>query len=97
QLVVTFGALDAGPGPLEQKVTVAPPLFDASARVSVELDQSSPEIYGSHGFRIAIQSINVTNPSFSVDQSLAQLQDMSYPQTVPTSYFLTQSSYVLLL
>jgi len=95
---VSFGALVASAGRLAQDVVSAPPLFEASAPVALTLDQTSEATYGTHGFRIAVQSVDDgAPPSFTVTQSLAEIQELSSPQTVPTTYYLAASNYVLLL
>ncbi|OJY28152.1 MAG: hypothetical protein BGO98_21645 [Myxococcales bacterium 68-20] len=94
---VTFGPLDGGAYALEQPVASNPPLFDASAPVTLTLDQSIEATYGTHGFRIALRSSGDAGASFTVDQSLAEVQQLSAPQTVPTDYYLAASNYALLL
>ena len=95
---VTFGALDASAGErLEQEVATAPPLFAASDATTLALDQTSEATYGTFGFRIALRPNDGGAPSFSVDQSLAEVQDLSSPQTIPTAYFRAASNYALLL
>jgi len=100
---VTFGSLDAGPGPLEQHVASSPPLFDASAPVTLMLDQTSEATYGTHGFRIGFRAAldgghdAGTIARTVIDQSLAEVQDLSSPRTVPTTYYRAASNYVLLL
>lgn len=95
---VSFGALDAGPGALAQNVVTTPPLFDASPPVTLKLDQTKETTYGTHGFRIAVQSNGAdASAAFSVEQSLADIQDLSFSQTVPTSYYMEASNYALIL
>ena len=98
ELDVTFGLLlDAGVGErLEQDVAISPPLFDASAATTLAVDQTTETTYGTHGFRIGLRSDGGA-PSFTFDQSLAEVQDLSSPQTVPTTYYLAASNYALLL
>ncbi len=102
---VTFGAFDAGAvdgggGGLGQVVATNPNLFDASAPpVKLMVDQSEENVgvYGDHGFRITLRPADGGAPSFEVDQSLAEVQELSAPATLPTTYYLAASNYVLLL
>ena len=103
ELDVTFGALGDGSDPLDQQVATAPPLFEAGEPTTLGLDQTSTATFGSHGFRIALRHAeDAGEPSdggalFFVDQSLAEVQELSFPQTVPTTYFRAASNYALLL
>ncbi|MBX3223915.1 MAG: hypothetical protein KF795_25605 [Labilithrix sp.] len=98
RLEVTFGAFeDAGAGALEQSVAVDPPLFDPSAPVTLSLDQTTESMYGTHGFRIARVPEGDGTATFTFDQSLAEVQQLSSPRAVPTTYYLSASNYVLLL
>lgn len=96
QIEVTFGLLDAGTGPLAQEVASSPPLFDASPPVTLNLDQTDAKTYGTHGFRVALRAPDA-GVAFSVDQTLAQIQELSTPRAVATTYYLAASSYALLL
>jgi hypothetical protein len=96
EIEVTFGPLDADTGPLARKVASSPPLFEASPPVTLDLDQTDVTTYGTHGFRIALRGPDAGVP-FHVDQTLADIQELSTPQAVATTYYLAASSYALLL
>jgi hypothetical protein len=114
QLELTFGELETSPdGRLPQGVSSAPPLYELGSRAMLHLDQSSQSVYGSHGFRIALRSLEAGAPSaatldasaadasapasFLVDQALAEVQELSFPQLLPNQYFRPGSSWVLLV
>jgi hypothetical protein len=92
-LSVSFGELDAS-GALAQRVADAPALFDASAPVTLPLDPSSQSVYKTHGFRIAYGG---AGSGVSIDQSLASLQELSSPDSLPGPYFAVAERYALLL
>ena len=92
-LDVTFGQLDADAGPLAQPLSDGP-LFQGGSHESLALDQSAPSVYASFGFRITATSGAST---FSTDQSLAAVQELSAPRELPTTYYRAASSYALLL
>lgn len=100
---VTFGALDSSDGgrSLEQTVIANPPLFEAGAPKMLAVDQTSDAVFGTHGFRIALRPIDdpagAAAPTFFVDQSLAEVQELSFSPTVPTTYYRSASNYALLL
>lgn len=89
-LDVTFGDLGKDAGLLDQSVQVGQ-LFAGGPQTTLTLDQSGDAtIYGTHGFRI-------TSGAFSVDQSLAAVQELSSPRELPTDYYRAASNYALLL
>jgi hypothetical protein len=92
-LDVSFGELLSGDSGLPQPVP-AGALFDPGAQTALALDQSEAATYGSHGFRITARS---TGGTFSAEQSLAAVQQLSSPQEVPTSYYRAASNYALLV
>jgi hypothetical protein len=98
---VTFGAFDTDGGkPLGQHVATAPPLFEAGGPTTLSVDQTTAATFGSHGFRIALRPTEDASDAgalFFVDQSLAEVQELSFPQTVPTTYYRAASNYALLL
>ena len=101
---VTFGALDSSDGgrSLEQTVVANPPLFEAGAPKMLAVDQTSAAMFGTHGFRIALRPVDdpagTADPTFFVDQSLAEVQELSFfAPTVPTDYYVSASNYALLL
>jgi hypothetical protein len=100
---VTFGAIAPNGGlPLGQRVASSPPLFEAGAPTTLAVDQTDEAFFGSRGFRIALRSTALEGDgepvaTFFVDQSLAEVQALSSPLTVPTTYYRTASNYALLL
>jgi hypothetical protein len=102
---VSFGAL-AESGSMDQHIEV-PALFEAGAPAMLTLDQNTESVFGSHGFRISLRSTGEVDAgdrgqidaaaTFVVEQSLAQVQELSFSQTVPTAYYLAASNYALLL
>jgi hypothetical protein len=94
-LEVTFGEL-ATPGKLPTPVASGTPLLASSQQVTLNVDQTDEQVYGTHGFRIEAREDGGT-VKFSVSQSLAAIQDLSSPTDVPTSYYRVASNYALLL
>jgi hypothetical protein len=92
-LDVTFGALDPGTAPLDKPLSTGA-LFKGGAQESLSLDQSQPSVYGTFGFRVTAAS---TGGTFSSDHSLAEVQELSSPRELPTSYYRAASNYALLL
>jgi hypothetical protein len=94
---VTFGAFDGG---MNDNVDV-PPLFEAGAPKTLRVDQDTQSVFGSHGFRITLGQANDAGTNdggaLVVDQSLADIQELSFPQTVPRTYYGSASNYALLL
>lgn len=102
-LDVSFGALDAGPEqPLAQRVASGVQSFDASAPVVLDVAQTAETTFGTHGFRIAYRpadggATSADAGDLSIDESLAVVQSTSRPDGDPTTYFLSPTSYALLL
>ncbi len=108
---VSFGALvDAGADGGFQNVALSPKLFAPSEQVSLAVDQTIPSFYGTHGFRIGIRTgtsvadagdggptTGPTTLTTVLTQSLAEVQELSAPGSVPTAYYLSASNYALLL
>jgi hypothetical protein len=94
-LDVTFGELTATQEKLAQPVASKTPLLGTSAQVPLDLDQADESVYGTHGFRVALRTAGSTK--FSIDLSLAAVQDLSSPRDLPTSYYRVASNYALLL
>jgi hypothetical protein len=88
-LQVTFGPLSGGGAPVPTGT-----LYKGGDPISLPLDQSKPAVYGDTGFQISI--VGGAAP-FAVAQSLADIQSLSSPTELPTSYYLTASNYALLL
>lgn len=100
-----------GSGRLGQAVAVAPRFGELEAPTVLAVPPNDAAVFGSHGFRIALRRPGIrsgdagspaTDPdggdevaSFVIDQSLADVQSLSLPQTVPTSYFGSPSNYVV--
>lgn len=93
-LEVTFGEL-ATAGRLPQTVAEGLPLFQQGAPAQVTFDDTDQAVYGTNGFRIAQRGDG--GADFELDQSLAEVQDLSSPDDVPASYYAAASNYVLLL
>ncbi|MBX3263336.1 MAG: hypothetical protein KF782_26930 [Labilithrix sp.] len=96
---VTFGAFDdSGADGLAQSVARELALFEASPTADLSLDHDSESMYGTHGFRIALRAADGgADATFAHDQSLAEVQQLSALQAVPTTYYSAASSYALLL
>ncbi|MBX3215368.1 MAG: hypothetical protein KF850_25250 [Labilithrix sp.] len=96
---VTFGAFDdTSTTPLAQAVVREPQLFEPTPAVRLTLDEDGEAMYGTHGFRIALRATDGgADATVAVDQSLAEIQQLSAAQALPTSYYATASSYALLL
>ncbi len=95
KLEVTFGEL-ANPGTLPTPVASGTALLDSSDQVTLNVDQTNEQIYGTHGFRIEAREGDGST-KFSFSQSLASVQDLSSPTDVPSSYYRVASNYALLL
>jgi hypothetical protein len=96
-LRVSFGTFfDAGAdAPLAQSVGT-PVFFDAGAVTRLSLgDGGGDGIFASHGFRILYGA--GSDAGIVVDQTLAEVQRLSAPSSLPTTYFDADSSYALLL
>jgi len=95
KLEVSFGDLSTA-GKLPTTVASGTPLLESSQQVTLNVDQTDPRVYGTHGFRIeAVEDGGA--PKFSFSQSLAAVQDVSSPTDVPTTYYRVASNYALLL
>jgi hypothetical protein len=91
-LDVRFGDLSDGGAP-SQPVEIGA-IFEGGKQAALTIDQRQAAIYGSWGFRVSAVTPNGT---FSNDQSLAAVQELSSPREVPTTYYRTASNYALLL
>jgi hypothetical protein len=91
---VTFGPL-ANEGPLAQPVASSPPLFEASDPTTLSLEESDDAIYATHGFRIT--TTGGGKPPLAIDQSLAEVQELSAPRALPNEYYRAASNYALVL
>lgn len=101
-LDVTYGDFDAAAGaPLAQKVLVDAGLYQPNESVLLAVDQTQIETFGTHGFRIAYRvGGGASDPDgglFSIDQSLAQVQELSQPLSTPTTYFTGETNFALVL
>lgn len=97
---VTYGDLDAGPGArLAQTVAKSFELYESNPSVLLDVDQSRIETFGSHGFRIAYRRDGGAADAglFSIDQTLAEVQEISQPLSTPTTYFTGATNFALLL
>lgn len=86
---------DAGTSDAERReISIGAP-FEGGRQTTLDIDESRGEaVYGSYGFRIRITS---SEPPFTVDQSLADIQALSAPAEVVTDYYHAASNYALLL
>ncbi len=92
-LDVTFGELGDGGASLPKSLSVGT-VFEPGAQETLTVDQESTAIWGAMGFRVRATSSAGT---FSTDQSLAEVQELSAPGALPTTYFRAASNYALLL
>jgi hypothetical protein len=100
-VVVTFGDLATANAPLVP-VATNPKLFDtATLPPPTELRYAADDaaIYGSSGFRITLVDKTAGGAPSSVvlDQTLEQVQSISAPRELPSTYFAVASNYALLL
>lgn len=96
-LAVSFGDVKTNDSP-HSSVAVAPQLFGAplSLTKSPSFDPTNDAIYADVGFRVTLT--NGTNaPQVVAQQSLADVQKLSAPREIPSTYFAAASNYVLLL
>lgn len=95
---VSYGDLTGDAGALTE-LTKTPELFKTSPNVQLELPSEDLAIYGTHGFRIEVSpkapSTDAGAPTV-VEQSLADVQALSAPTTVPDAFYNAASNYVLL-
>jgi hypothetical protein len=108
-LDVSFGPIvDAGADAIaEQTVATAPTIFSPSAATTLQVDQANERFYGQYGFRVSLRSgggdagsdggLPAGPASLVFDQTLADVQELSAPDSVPTSYYRVASNYALLL
>jgi hypothetical protein len=98
-LEVTYGDLDAGAGaPLAQKLESSAGLYQGNPGSLLDVDQTNIATFGTHGFRIAYRGTTATDGGlFSIDQSLAQVQETSQPLSTPTAYFTGATNFALIL
>ena len=92
-LDVTFGKLSNGGAKLEQSVAEGPVLFEPAKQATLTVKQDETAFFGENGFRITIGG----NPAITIDQSLADVQNLSSPSDLPTTYYQAASNYALLL
>jgi hypothetical protein len=85
---VSFGAL----GTTGSAFTVPSVFGSVSPPTPLRLafDRADAQVYGSDGFRVAVQGLTIS-------QSLASIQELSAPQALPEDFYSTRSSFVLLL
>jgi hypothetical protein len=87
-LDVKFGVLASGPS---TSLAHDPALYAGGSETTLAVDQTDQTVYAQHGFRVTIGT------TFSVDLSLADVQSLSSPRDVPSSYYTVASNYALLL
>ncbi len=93
RLSVTFGDLAPDAGAAPQDVD-AGALFAPGPQTNLAVKQTDNAMYGSHGFRVVA---GPANAPFTLDESLAAVQELSSPRELPTSYYRAASNYALLL
>ena len=100
-VVVSFGDLATANAQLTS-VASNPKLFETATLPSpTELRYASddPAIYGSTGFRISLvdKTAGGAPPTVVLNQTLEQVQSISAPRELPSTYFAVASNYALLL
>lgn len=93
-LDVTFGDLKSSDGGTTVQHLDTGALFSGGAQTELAFNQTDTALYGSWGFRVALQA---PGNDFTLEQSLAQVQELSSPRDVPTTYYRAASNYALLL
>jgi len=99
-VVVSFGDL-ATPGATLETVASNPRLFDPGplpAPAQLRYAAQDPAVYGTTGFRVALVGKDKgAAPAVVLDQTLEQVQSLSAPRELPSTYFAVASNYALLL
>ena len=98
-VVVSFGDL-ATPGATLETVSSNPRLFDPGplpAPVQLRYAAQDPAAYGTTGFRVALVAKDQGATAVVLDQTLEQVQALSAPLELPSTYFAVASNYALLL
>jgi hypothetical protein len=93
-IAISFGAVGSAPDPKRVDVVSDPPLFGTpvpAAPVGIAYASSDEAIYGASGFRVSVGG------TVMLDQTLADVQKLSSPTDIPTTYYAQGSNYVLLL
>lgn len=93
-VAVTFGDLRSDAGALGQSVTTGK-MFEGGGQTDLALNQTESAVYGAWGFRVTAMTSGTT--FFTLDQSLAAVQELSSPRELPTTYYRAASNYALLL
>ena len=93
-LDVKFGTLATGPA-----ISIAhdPTLYQGGNTTTLAVDQTNDATYAQQGFRVAIKPPDGGAPTFSTDLSLADVQALSSPRDIPSSYYTVASNYALIL
>ncbi len=92
---VTFGSIE--PGSEGEDVLASDlRLFGASGPSTISIVPSDGRIYGTHGFHITTPSLD-GGAGLDVRRSLAELQDVSAPREIPTSFYAESRNFALLL
>jgi hypothetical protein len=90
-LKVSFGPLTGGGS--QQTLSIGA-LFTGGDQITVPLDQTKAAVYGANGFDVSVTG----GPTpFDAPQSLADIQQLSAPTELPTTYYRTASNYALML
>lgn len=96
-LTVSFGDVKTTSS-THTSIASAPALFGAPLDLasSPTFDANSESIYADVGFRVSIKE-GASPPTVVAQQSLADVQRLSAPAEIPTTYYAAASNYVLLL
>lgn len=97
ELEVSFGDVTAPDAP-HASVASGPELFGAPLDLASPptFDASDESVYAKVGFRVSITG-GADPPTVVTQQTLADVQGLSAPREVPTTYYAAASNYVLLL
>ncbi len=94
KLAISFGSLSK-PGALEKTLELSS-LLSLSPATTLDVDQTDEAFYGTHGFRITLGAAG-GGTTATIDQSLAEIQNLSAPSEIPTTYYRAASTYAMLI
>lgn len=98
ELAVTFGDVTTSDA-FHASKAIDPKLFDATPQSLLEspsFNGADDAVYANVGFRVSLKS-GANAPTVVAQQSLADVQKLSAPREIPSTYYSAASNYVLLL